>query len=99
VKYSPGGTILIELARETGGWSIAVTDFGEGIDESLIGIIFERYRQANNSNQPEQGVGLGLYVSRQILRAHGGDLQLDRNVTSGCRFVFTFPDYRELRSA
>lgn len=99
VKYSPDGTILIELAREAGGWSIAVTDSGEGIDEALIDIIFERYRQANNSNQREQGVGLGLYVSRQILRAHSGDLHLARNVTSGCRFVFTFPDYHELSSA
>ncbi len=99
VKYSSGGTILIELARADDGWSIAVTDSGKGVDESLMGIIFERYRQANDLDQPEQGVGLGLYVSRQILRAHSGDLRLARNTTSGCRFAFTFPDHREDCSA
>lgn len=96
VKYSSGGTILIELARDGKGWSIAVTDSGDGIDKSRMGIIFERYRQANGLDQPEQGVGLGLYVSRQILRAHSGDLRLARNTTSGCCFAFTFPDKHEL---
>lgn len=96
VKYSSGGTILIELARDGKGWSIAVTDSGDGIDESQMGIIFERYRQANDVDQSEQGVGLGLYVSRQILRAHSGDLRLARNTTSGCCFAFTFPDQHEL---
>lgn len=96
VKYSSGGTILIELARDGKGWSIAITDSGEGIDESQMGIIFERYRQANDVDQSVQGVGLGLYVSRQILRAHSGDLRLARNTTSGCCFAFTFPDQHEL---
>lgn len=99
VKYSSGGTILIELARDGKGWSIAITDSGEGIDESRMSIIFERYRQANDVDQPEQGAGLGLYVSRQILRAHSGDLRLARNTTSGCCFAFTFPDQNELCSA
>lgn len=96
VKYSSGGTILIDLARDAGGWSISVTDSGKGVDESLIGVIFERYRQATDVGRSEQGVGLGLYVSRQILRAHGGDLCLTRSTALGCCFTFTFPDLLEL---
>lgn len=99
VKYSSGGTIFIELARDGDHWSISVTDSGKGIDESLIGVIFERYRQASGLGQSEQGVGLGLYVSRQILRAHSGDLRLTRNTALGCCFTFTFPDHFELEHA
>lgn len=96
VKYSTQGTILIELMRADDGWAISVTDSGNGIEESLVGFIFERYRQANDSDQRVRGVGLGLYVSRQILQAHSGDLSLARNTAAGCRFVFTIPDFREL---
>lgn len=90
VKYSPGGTIHIDLSRQQDHWAISIRDQGTGIPPDRAGMIFERYRRAVPSDS-SRGVGLGLHVSRQIVRAHGGELTLAENTSSGCRFIFTLP--------
>ncbi|HBM44730.1 MAG TPA: histidine kinase, partial [Halomonas sp.] len=90
VKYSPGGTIHIDLSRQQNHWAISIRDQGTGISPDRAGMIFERYRRAVR-NDSSRGVGLGLHVSRQIVRAHGGELTLAENTSSGCRFIFTLP--------
>ncbi len=91
VKYSGGGIVHVEC--HTGGDSItiSVSDEGEGIPESLEPHIFERYRRTDAVDAGNHGVGLGLYVARQIVEAHAGRLELAENSKSGCRFVFTVP--------
>ncbi len=90
VKYSPGGTIHIDLSRQQDHWAISIRDQGTGIPPDRAGMIFERYRRAVPSDS-SRGVGLGLHVSRQIVRAHGGELTLAENTSSACRFIFTLP--------
>ncbi|GHB16213.1 hypothetical protein GCM10009038_13340 [Salinicola rhizosphaerae] len=91
VKYSEGGLIEVRLKRALHAWTISIQDQGRGISTDRVEIIFERYRRVESSNASVSGFGLGLFVSRQIARAHGGELALVSNSPNGCRFEFTLP--------
>lgn len=78
VKYSAEGTITITLEQSGDELSITVADNGGGISSEDADILFEKFVRgsAANSGKGIRGTGLGLYVSRRIARAHGGDLRL-----------------------
>ena len=79
-----GGKITIEGLREDDFYRFTVTDNGSGIDARIAESLFQPY-----STGSAGGTGLGLSVSRDIARAHGGDLVLDRTDSSGTSFVLT----------
>lgn len=93
VKYSPeGGTIRI------GGWPedeyavCYVSDQGIGIPPEEHEAIFHRfYRVDNRLRRETQGSGLGLFITRAIVEAHGGHIWVESQVGRGARFVFTLP--------
>ena len=93
VKYSPeGGTIRI------GGWPeddyavCYVSDQGIGIPLEEHEAIFHRfYRVDNRLRRETQGSGLGLFITRAIVEAHGGHIWVESQVGKGSRFVFTLP--------
>lgn len=93
VKYSPeGGTIRI------GGWPEGelavcyVADQGVGVAPEEQEAIFRRfYRVDNRLRRETQGTGLGLYLTRAIVEAHGGRIWVESQVGKGSRFVFTLP--------
>jgi signal transduction histidine kinase len=92
VKYSPtGGDIFIDVetsnAHEV---SIAVSDHGLGIDPEHLPHIFDRFYQVDRQS-PAGGMGIGLYVSQQIVRQHGGEITVEPNPTGGSRFVVRLP--------
>lgn len=64
---------------------------GPGIAGEAIELIFERYRRGETHGASPAGTGLGLYVARQIVQAHGGDLWLAANTPTGCEFALTLP--------
>jgi signal transduction histidine kinase len=69
---------------------LAVSDRGIGIPTDARDRIFERFFQAR-SDDAMQGLGLGLYVSRQIVELHGGQIRADFPTDGGTRFVVTLP--------
>lgn len=90
IKYSPNGGVI-----RVGGWTDAdqalvyVADQGVGIAPEDQARIFERfYRVDNRLGRETQGAGLGLYLARAILRAHGGDLRVESQPGRGARFIF-----------
>lgn len=92
VKFSPP-TAPIELRAVSGTTNnrirIEVVDQGPGIDAAELGRIFERFgrgRHASERNLP--GVGLGLYLSRQLVRAHGSELAVQSRPGEGSTFSF-----------
>ena len=95
VKHSAGGTIQVDCSRRDGRIAVSICDQGPGIDEQNAEQIFERYRRGTHSNR---GAGLGLYVARQIARAHEGDLKLLSSSSQGSCFVFFFKQ-EKLKSA
>jgi PAS domain S-box-containing protein len=75
-KYSPQGrTIEVELSAADGGVLLAVCDHGIGLPTGSAGRIFEPFGRAQNATERNiPGLGLGLYISRQIVERHGGRL-------------------------
>jgi PAS domain S-box-containing protein len=87
-----GGTISLAASGDAQNVSIAVSDTGIGIPEEKLEAIFEPFVQAKGALKPsDQGVGLGLAISRQLARAMGGDLKVSSKVGAGSTFTLTLP--------
>jgi PAS domain S-box-containing protein len=97
IKYSPqGGPIEVVLTRATPGEVVlSVRDHGLGIPPEKRGQIFERFYQAHG-NGNKSGMGLGLYVSRQIVELHGGEITAEFPPDGGSRFLVRLPLTREM---
>jgi PAS domain S-box-containing protein len=88
IKYSPsGGPILVAVTLDAGEVRVSVTDRGVGIPEELVPRLFEPYARAHRNIS---GLGLGLYVSRGIVEAHGGRIWAEREQT-GTTVLFALP--------
>lgn len=91
MKYGPGGPIRISLAKAESKARLAVSDSGIGIPEDKLELIFNRFeRAADKSNVG--GLGLGLYISREIVRAHGGDIRAISELGKGSTFLVELPE-------
>jgi signal transduction histidine kinase len=89
-KYSPAGEpIVVAVSNEERRVRFAVRDAGRGVAEADREAIFERFRRADDSGAP--GAGLGLYISRGLVRAHGGELEVGDAPEGGARFTFWLP--------
>jgi signal transduction histidine kinase len=102
IKYAAGKPIEVSV-RRAGDWAvIEVRDKGPGIAEDDLPRIFERFERAV-SPRHHGGLGLGLYVARQIVEAHGGTIVAGNAPDGGARFtvrlpVSDFPEGREGRA-
>ncbi|MFO0575198.1 MAG: HAMP domain-containing sensor histidine kinase [Polyangia bacterium] len=93
IKYGPeGGTITVALTCEEGRIHCEVRDEGRGVPAAFRSRLFQRFSQADSSTQrSSQGTGLGLFLSRHIVEAHGGRIGYDAGSSGGSRFFFTLP--------
>jgi signal transduction histidine kinase len=90
LKFTPrGGAITIEAERAGDDVRIAVRDTGSGIPADMLDAIFERFWQVGKNDQ--RGLGLGLYISRCIVDAHGGRIWAESTVGGGSALHFTIP--------
>jgi signal transduction histidine kinase len=90
IRFTPaGGRIVIGVRRTTPDVHFMISDTGAGIATADIEGIFDRFRQAPQRNRV--GLGLGLYISRCIVEAHGGRLWAESVVGVGSTFHFTLP--------
>lgn len=88
VKFTPpGGTITVSAAATEDRIQITVRDSGCGISAELVESMFERFAQATHGDR--RGLGLGLYIARNIVRAHGGELWAQSELGKGSAFHFT----------
>lgn len=91
VKYSPeANKVDVQLSVENGQVVVAVKDYGQGIAEEQIPHLFERYYRAGNTKKIE-GLGLGLYLCKQIIDAHNGRVWVKSKVNEGSTFYFSVP--------
>jgi len=88
-KYGPlGGRISVSVTRPAPHTvSVSVRDHGVGIPTSELERVFERFYQVDTSER-RTGLGLGLYVSREIIERHGGRIWAENPEGGGTRFVF-----------
>src|SRR5215207_5246616 len=97
-KYSPEGTRISLRAASAGGGRarIEVADCGPGIHPDDLERIFEKFGRGRNGKDGRvTGAGLGLYLSRRIVRAHGSDLTVRTGPGAGSVFAFELEDVRK----
>ncbi len=91
LKYSPGGTeVRVGAEREAQQVRIWVQDRGMGILPEDLPHIFERFYRAKGVRKTE-GLGLGLYITRMLVEAHGGRIWVESETGKGSTFSFTLP--------
>ena len=70
--------------------SVHVKDHGTGIPKEHLPFVFERFFRVEKTRKIE-GIGLGLYLCRQIIRSHGGKVGVESEENKGSDFFFTIP--------
>jgi signal transduction histidine kinase len=92
-KYSPVGATVTVTAQEANGLiRIKVSDTGIGISEEDQARLFNKFFRADNTSTREaSGTGLGLYITKYLIEAHGGDIWAESQLGKGTTFQFTWP--------
>ena len=91
IKFSdPGGRVTAKLATSNGELLFQVKDRGIGIDKKAMSHLFERFYRAEDK-LARGGTGLGLFISKQIIEAHGGRIWAESKPGEGSTFSFTLP--------
>jgi signal transduction histidine kinase len=97
ITYAPGSArIDVHLFRVDGTSTamaeIDVQDYGKGIAANDLPEVFARFYQVGKGNPlPAQGLGLGLYITRQIVEAHGGTISVESTEGDGATFIIRLP--------
>ncbi|MGN6567910.1 MAG: sensor histidine kinase [Flavipsychrobacter sp.] len=93
IKYSPKDTtITVAAANMENGVQVTIRDEGFGIPDEDQGKIFDRFYRVSSGNQDTYpGMGLGLYISAQIIQRHGGTIDVQSKLGKGSAFTFTLP--------
>jgi len=92
VKFTEQGSITVDVHLCMGGVEICVSDTGIGIAPEVLPIVFEPFRQADSSTTRHySGLGLGLYIVRQLLELLGGTITVESKVGHGSTFRVLIP--------
>ncbi len=92
IKYAPGSKkIVIRVSRSKDDVRITVSDHGPGIPKEKIPHLFKRFYRVDQHGDQYSGLGLGLYISAEIIRRHGGDIGVYSDPGKGADFWFTLP--------
>lgn len=94
IKFSPpSSTVTMSVSRTNEGVEFRIDDQGRGIPSHMLDKIFEPFTQVESSDdRRDSGTGLGLTISRGIVRRHGGRLWAENREPNGARFQFVIPD-------
>ncbi|WP_426319812.1 hybrid sensor histidine kinase/response regulator [Pseudoduganella sp. R-43] len=90
LRYGGGKPVDVRLHADSQNARIEVIDQGVGIPEEVLPKIFEPFERGKMEGMPA-GLGLGLYISRQLAEAHGGTLSARSKPNEGATFIFTLP--------
>lgn len=92
VKYSPdGGRIDITVRRHADEAHLTIRDYGIGIPQDQVPHLFTRFYRAQNVGSTISGLGLGLYITHEIVQRHGGTVTVESREGSGSTFRVTLP--------
>ncbi|WP_423147134.1 PAS domain S-box protein [Rubrolithibacter danxiaensis] len=92
IKYSPqSDKVILTIKPGADHVRVEVKDFGIGIPEDKVNYVFDRFFRVQESSQKFSGLGLGLYISAEIIRRHGGEVGVVSKDGNGSEFWFTLP--------
>jgi len=96
IKYAPDSKeIIIVIENKEGMARVSVTDKGPGIAPEKLPHLFDRYFRVDSGGVQFSGLGLGLYISAEIIKKHGGEIGVDSEMGKGSSFWFTIPQINE----
>jgi signal transduction histidine kinase len=88
LKFTKNGKVVITTKKESDGKvSVSVQDTGTGMELEIIPRLFTKF-----ASRSQSGTGLGLFISKSIIEAHGGEIWGKNNGSKGATFTFTIPD-------
>lgn len=90
IKYGKGSIITVTLSRQEVNCILSIKDQGQGIPQEFQEKIFERFERASASRNIS-GLGLGLYISQQIIRTHQGRIRVESQEGNGSEFIIILP--------
>lgn len=91
IKYAPSGKVTIGGKVKPDQVILCVSDEGPGISQSDLPHIFDRFYRAPDMAKRTKGAGLGLYLTRSIVEAHGGQIWVEPHIKQGARVCFSLP--------
>ncbi|MEM7371383.1 MAG: tetratricopeptide repeat protein [Bacteroidota bacterium] len=93
MKFTPaGGSVRMQVQEKAKQLHIAITDSGVGIKANQLPYIFDRFYQADSSdNQPQPGTGIGLSLVKELVELHGGNISVDSELNQGTTFRIALP--------
>lgn len=92
VKYSPvSRQIIVKSCKYGSDIKISVQDFGLGLSDDTKSLIFERFYRVENKKHFTSGLGMGLYISSNIIERHNGKMGVESKLNEGSTFWFTIP--------
>lgn len=92
VKYAPNSHEIFLIVEKTDtDVKVSVRDRGPGITPEKLPYLFDRYYRADDSGYQVSGLGLGLYISAEIIQRHGGKIGVESEAGAGTTFWFTLP--------
>ena len=87
IKFTKEGIILISSERDNNNVVVSIEDNGTGIDSQIIPLLFSKF-----ATKSDKGTGLGLYICKNIIEAHGGEIFAENNYgKNGATFSFSLP--------
>jgi signal transduction histidine kinase len=88
IKFTKSGSIIVQATKDSAGKNviISVEDAGKGVDPEVIPNLFEKF-----VTKSKKGLGLGLFIARNIVESHGGKIWFEKNPKGGSIFKFTIP--------
>ncbi len=97
IKYAPGGDIIISGRVQPDQVIICVSDQGPGIAPQDMPHIFDRFYRSPEMAKSTKGTGLGLYLSKAIIEAHGGQIWVTNENGRGAKICFSLPGNEDFR--
>lgn len=97
IKYSNEGGVINVSATLNGEFvDISVQDFGIGMPGNVVGNLFQKFYRSHRSRETVAGTGIGLYISKAIVEAHGGTILVRSEEGKGSTFTVSLPTYRSI---
>lgn len=92
IKYSPGtNNIDLKLEVKDDQLYLSVKDYGIGMLPEQLNHVFDKFYRVEETSQRFQGLGIGLYISSEIIKRHGGQIGVNSEYGTGSEFYFTMP--------
>lgn len=91
IKFTHEGKIIVSYSVKENYIEVSIEDTGIGIPKERLNTIFNIYEQGEGISEKYGGTGLGLYITKKLIKLHGGDIKVKSSTGKGTKFTFSLP--------